>query len=222
MLSVTSNAQPPPPVAITVGVPAAGAEQPFTPPPPPQPVPRAGAEPYPDALAARRVRFAASGPDGLTQEERALVAQLSARDREVRKHEEAHARVGGPFAGAPSYDFQAGPDGRRYAIGGEVPIDVSPVQGDPSATIFKMEVVKAAALAPAEPSAQDRSIAATADAIRLEAIAELNRQRRDVREAAPTRPGGPIAAAGEAFGRMARMLSGFGIPVPGLVLDRAA
>ena len=117
------------------------------------------------------------GPDGLTQAEEDLVDDLRARDAEVRRHEEAHARVGGQYAGQPSYSFQTGPDGKRYAIGGEVPIDVAPVPDDPEATIAKMSVVKRAALAPAEPSGQDRRVAALADSQSLEAQAQLNAQR---------------------------------------------
>ena len=117
------------------------------------------------------------GADGLTEAERQVVSDLRARDAEVRRHEEAHARVGGQYAGQPSYSYQTGPDGKRYAIGGEVPIDVSEVPGDPEATIDKMVVVKRAALAPAEPSGQDRRVAAYADAKRLAAQAELNAQR---------------------------------------------
>ena len=113
----------------------------------------------------------------LTPEEKAIVAKMSARDREVRNHEEAHAAVGGQYAGAPSYEFAVGPDGRRYAVAGSVAIDVSPVRGDPEATIDKMEIVKAAALAPAEPSGQDRRVAAQATANQLAAVAELNALR---------------------------------------------
>ena len=103
-------------------------------------------------------------PNELSDQERQAVAKLKATDREVRAHEQAHATAGGQHAGAPSYEYQRGPDGRQYAVGGEVPIDTSPVPGDPEATIDKMEVVKRAALAPAEPSGQDRSVAAQADA----------------------------------------------------------
>ena len=115
----------------------------------------------------------------LSREEEDLINRLSARDREVRAHEEAHARVGGAYAGQPSYTFQTGPDGKRYAVGGEVPIDVAPVSGDPEATIEKMRIVKAAALAPAEPSAADRQVAQLAEAQKLQAMAELNQQRAD-------------------------------------------
>jgi hypothetical protein len=122
-------------------------------------------------------------PGDLSQEEQAVVAELRARDREVRDHEQAHARVGGPYAGEPSYSYQTGPDGQRYAIGGEVAIDVAPIDGDPEATIQKMEVVKAAALAPAEPSGQDRKVAALADAQRMQAIADLASLRQAVSDA---------------------------------------
>ncbi|MEM6760089.1 MAG: putative metalloprotease CJM1_0395 family protein [Pseudomonadota bacterium] len=109
------------------------------------------------------------------------IKALEARDREVRRHEQAHAAVGGQYAGAPTYTYQVGPDGRRYAVGGAVSIDVSPVPGDPAATIDKMEVVRAAALAPASPSAADRQVAALATAQRLQAMADLMAQRADDR-----------------------------------------
>ena len=48
---------------------------------------------------------------GLTKEERKEVAELKDRDREVRRHEQAHANAGGQFAGSPSYTFERGPDG---------------------------------------------------------------------------------------------------------------
>lgn len=114
----------------------------------------------------------------LTDAERAVVKQLSARDREVRDHEQAHARVGGQYAGEPTYTYQTGPDGQRYAVGGAVAIDTAPVRNDPQATIRKMEVVKAAALAPAEPSAADRRIAALAEAQKLQALGDLAELRR--------------------------------------------
>src|SRR4051812_8023143 len=78
---------------------------------------------------------------GLSEGERKQLKELKARDTEVRNHENAHQSAGGQFAGSPSYTYQAGPDGRRYAIGGEVSIDVSP-EKDPAATIAKMESVR--------------------------------------------------------------------------------
>ena len=136
--------------------------------------PAAAPPPKPATEAATTGGAGSEGPSlQLSEEERAVVAQLQARDREVRAHEEAHARVGGEYAGEPSYTYEVGPDGRQYAVGGEVPIDVSVIPDDPEATIEKMEVVKRAALAPAEPSSADRRVAAEADAKRLAAMADL-------------------------------------------------
>lgn len=107
------------------------------------------------------------------QAEQKRVAELKARDREVKIHEQAHAAIGGQYASAPSYEYETGPDGQQYAVGGEVRIDISEIPNDPRATIQKMQQVKAAALAPAEPSGADRSVAAQASRTLMEAQAEL-------------------------------------------------
>lgn len=109
----------------------------------------------------------------LSDEEQQQVDQLKKTDQEVRAHETAHKNAGGQYAGSISYTYTVGPDGKRYATGGEVPIDASPIEGDPEATIAKLDVVLAAALAPAKPSAQDRKVAAAAVAGRNQARAEL-------------------------------------------------
>lgn len=132
------------------------------------------------------------GPDGLTEEEQKVVRELQARDAEVRRHEAAHAAAGGQYAGSPTYTFQRGPDGRQYAVGGAVPIDVSPVDGDPEATIRKAEQVRRAALAPADPSGADRAIASQANALAAAARAELAAERSAETQEA--------AAGGEASG----------------------
>ncbi len=88
-----------------------------------------------------------------------VLEQLKARDIEVKNHERAHASVGGIHAQSPSYEYQRGSDGRRYAVGGEVQIDVSPVKDDPQATITKMKQVYAAAMAPVDPSMADIRVA---------------------------------------------------------------
>jgi len=107
------------------------------------------------------------------EQEQQQIKELKARDTEVRTHEQAHAAVGGQYAGSPSYEYQRGPDGTNYAVGGEVPIDVGVINGDPQATIDKMQTVRAAALAPAEPSGADRAIAADATQKMAAAQAEL-------------------------------------------------
>lgn len=109
------------------------------------------------------------------------IRKLAARDREVRNHERAHSAIGGQFAGAASYTFKRGPDGVSYAVGGEVPISVGAVAGNPEATIRKAQQVQRAALAPADPSSADRQIAARAAQIAVQArsdVQQLNSAER--------------------------------------------
>ncbi|MDX1587402.1 MAG: putative metalloprotease CJM1_0395 family protein [Oleiphilaceae bacterium] len=130
----------------------------------------------------RRETARPENTQGLEEAQLQELADLKARDREVRAHETAHQAVGGQYTGAISYVFKRGPDGNQYAVGGEVPIDTAPIEGDPQATIEKMRVVQAAALAPAEPSAQDRAVAAKAMQLMLQAQSELALERRETRE----------------------------------------
>lgn len=116
----------------------------------------------------------------LTAEEREQVEKLEQRDREVRRHESAHiAAAGGQAKGGATFEYETGPDGKRYAVGGEVQIDTSEVQGNPRATIAKMQQVRRAANAPAEPSSQDRQVAAQAQASEQRARAELAKERAE-------------------------------------------
>lgn len=102
------------------------------------------------------------------------LAGLKARDQQVRAHEAAHlAAAGGLARGGASYTYQRGPDGVAYAVGGEVSIDTGPVPGNPAATQAKAQQIQAAAMAPADPSAQDRSVAAAASAMAARAQREL-------------------------------------------------
>ena len=118
--------------------------------------------------------FAKEHSDVLTKNEKALVAELKQVDQAVKRHEMAHVVSGGRFilSGA-NYSYKTGPDGKRYAVSGEVSIDTSPVPGDPKATIDKMRQVRRSALAPADPSPQDRKVAATAMTISTKAMSEL-------------------------------------------------
>lgn len=115
----------------------------------------------------------------LAPAEQREVQELRTRDREVKAHEQAHLAAAGPYArGGPQYEYQTGPDGRQYAVGGEVGIDTSRVADDPEATIRKAQVVRRAALAPAEPSPQDRRIASEATRMESQAWQELSRKER--------------------------------------------
>ncbi|WP_053981124.1 putative metalloprotease CJM1_0395 family protein [Marinagarivorans algicola] len=112
----------------------------------------------------------------IKEQEQEEIRMLAARDREVRTHEQAHAAVGGAYAGAPKYQFEQGPDGVNYAIGGEVPIDVGPA-ATPEQTLEKAQTVRRAAMAPSEPSPQDRQVAQEATQLEAQARQQLAAQR---------------------------------------------
>lgn len=118
----------------------------------------------------------------LTQAERQEVQQLKARDAEVKAHEQAHiAAAVGLTTSAPSYDYQTGPDGKKYAVGGEV--NISFTSGNsPEEDIRNAETMRNAALAPAEPSGQDRSVAKNAEKIIQEAKDKLAAQEEQQKE----------------------------------------
>lgn len=111
----------------------------------------------------------------LTPEEQQQVQKLRQIDRQVRAHEAAHKAAGAGLTGAVTYEFVRGPDGRQYAVAGEVSIDVSPAQ-TPEQTIAKAKRIQAAALAPADPSSQDRAVAAQAAQMAAKARIELSRE----------------------------------------------
>lgn len=112
---------------------------------------------------------------GEQRAEQAEIAELAATNRKVRAHEQAHASVGGVYAGSPSYTYKTGPNGVRYAVGGEVSIDLSPVPGNPEATLRKAEQVARAALAPTDPSPTDRRVAQAANALAAKARVDIAR-----------------------------------------------
>ncbi len=126
---------------------------------------------------------AATSNQGLSPEEMAVLMELKETDAHVRRHEMAHIAAGGQYVRAGAqYRYETGPDGKRYAVAGEVSIDTSP-EPDPEATIQKMEVVRRAALAPADPSPQDRRVAAKASAAIQEAMAQILMLQQGARQA---------------------------------------
>ena len=118
----------------------------------------------------------------LSEGEKAQVVDLQARDAEVKAHEAAHQGGGG---GAATYTYQQGPDGKMYAIGGEVPISLE-TGSTPEETISNAMQVIAAATAPANPSAQDMAVAASAKSMIIKAQQEKVRELLDQSEGRET------------------------------------
>ncbi|MBN2809850.1 MAG: hypothetical protein JXR80_10195 [Deltaproteobacteria bacterium] len=163
----------------------------------------AASSPQPAASSAEKVQQTPSGstsaappqnnnstgrPNELSADEERTVTELKKRDAEVKAHESAHMAAGGPYVrGGASYEYEKGPDNQNYAVGGEVSIDVSP-ENTPEATIRKMQVVKRAALAPKDPSSQDRSVAAQAAQTEARARLELQKERNSESPQAEKQP----------------------------------
>jgi SprA family protein len=127
-----------------------------------------------DSPSVKGTVFAA---DQLSESDAKQVTELRRRDHEVHTHEQAHKSSGGSYTGSIHLSYQMGPDGKRYAVEGSVPIDVSPIAGDPAATLRKMEVVHRAATAPASPSSADRQVAAQAQRVTQQARSQIAAER---------------------------------------------
>ena len=111
----------------------------------------------------------------LTPSEKSVITQLQATDTAVKAHERAHISAGaGVILSGASFVYQKGPDERLYAVGGEVAIDTA-AENEPEATVKKMQIVRAAALAPSDPSPTDYQVAATASMLQMQARLEITR-----------------------------------------------
>ena len=178
----------PPPIAVPAEVRPAPAQTAAA---PAAAAVRGGGIPLVDAaslIAVQESGGAAGGnkPTELTKEEERVVQKLKRQDAEVRQHERAHSAAAGPHGGAPSFQYTRGPDSKLYATDGEVKIDVNP-ESSPEATIAKMEIVIRAALAPANPSSEDRAVANKARQQLIEAQRELGEKKKKEEEEAGTK-----------------------------------
>lgn len=149
------------------------------------------------AVANSPFRSAAARPNGgrageLSSDQQRQVEALKQTDRRVRAHEQAHMAAGAGLVRGSSYAYQAGPDNKRYAVAGEVSIDTSPGR-TPAETIAKAQQIRAAALAPADPSTQDRRVAAAASQMEMQARQELA-QAADEQRSGNRRVDGALAA----------------------------
>ena len=117
-------------------------------------------------------RKAEAKEDKAEDEKDAQVRELKQIENEVIAHEAAHQAAAGEFGGAVSYTYTEGPDGHKYITGGEVPIRFKE-GATPEETLRNMQRVHAAASAPADPSGQDRQVAAKAAAIASKVRGEI-------------------------------------------------
>ncbi|MDQ7069058.1 MAG: putative metalloprotease CJM1_0395 family protein [Sulfurimonas sp.] len=126
-----------------------------------------------------------SSPEELSTDEERLVKDLASRDSEVRAHESAHIAASGGLAGAASFTYQQGPDGKMYAIGGEVSI-ATPSSSSPEEAIQNARKVAAAALAAGDPSPQDFAVASSARVMEMQATQQKNKETLEKQEGQQT------------------------------------
>ena len=81
------------------------------------------------------------------------------KDNEIRTHEQTHASLGTTTAPI-NYNFQVGPDGKLYAMGGSVRFDTS-IPSNPENARVKLEELKDASSSVSPLSGADASIAQT-------------------------------------------------------------
>lgn len=121
-------------------------------------------------------------PTELTPAELRRVAELERIDAEVRAHEQAHINAGrGLITSGPNYDYTYGPDGKQYAVAGEVGIDTS-AEREPRANIDKGQRIQDAALAPIDPSPQDYRVAATGKQLEEQGRVDLREEQQALAE----------------------------------------
>jgi len=116
--------------------------------------------------------------DELSEDEERLVRDLASRDSEVRAHEAAHQAAGGGMTGAASYTYQQGPDGKMYAIGGEVSISMK-AGSTPQETIANARQIATSAMAAGNPSPQDFAVASSARIMEMKAQQQLAKEEQE-------------------------------------------
>lgn len=126
--------------------------------------------------------------------------ELAGIDQSVKAHEQAHMAVLGGYAAGPiSYDYLIAADGTRYAVGGSIKVDFTPIPGDPEATIRKARAIELSAFAPGASSGADLRVAAAAYRMEMQARAEIDRRNAGVEETGEkglAAAGGPPYAGG--------------------------
>ncbi|XPV68469.1 MAG: putative metalloprotease CJM1_0395 family protein [Halarcobacter sp.] len=115
----------------------------------------------------------------LTQQERIELNKLQVTDAKVRAHEAAH-QSGSAASGGASFTYEKGPDGVMYAVAGEVPVRIE-TGSTPQESISNLQGVISTALAPADPSPQDVSVASKARVLMMKAQQEFAQEIQEKR-----------------------------------------
>ncbi len=138
-----------------------------------------------DSLARQR----AASRQELSAEELRQLRELQSRDRQVRNHEQAHIAASGRIATTgPQYEYEKGPDGRNYAVGGSVSYNMPPASS-PAEELRLAQQLRRMALAPMDPSPKDRAVAAKASTKEVRAKQDIRAERAEEMSAEEDAPG---------------------------------
>jgi hypothetical protein len=103
---------------------------------------------------------------------------------DILKHEQAHQSAAGSLGGGIHIDY----DSNGVAVAGHVPISIPGLdRANPELTLSNAQRVRSAALAPADPSGADQSIASRAQSLIGQAQVQIqnNKQRKNMGSAPP-------------------------------------
>ena len=102
-----------------------------------------------------------SQPNQDEQDFQRVLQKFKKQDAEIKSHEQIHASIGQTTTPI-SYNYQQGPDGKMYAVGGSVRLDTS-MPSDPKAAAFKLDMLQRAASGPSDVSGADVAISSQAN-----------------------------------------------------------
>lgn len=166
-------------------------------------------------------------------------SQMESRSRRIVEHENRHAAIlrdapDNTADAKPQFVHKQGPDGRKYAVAGEVNTDLKPIPGNPHATEQKAESVYRSALGNADRSQSDYDAARQAMFVAQEARQAKMIQRNSAGKPAMASPlnneppkasaysvkmGNPLAVVGALLARGA-MAVGRGVVAGARVVRR--
>ncbi len=121
---------------------------------------------------------------GLSDNEQKAVNELKSRDKEVRLHEAEHMRNPELISvGGPKFTYAIGPDGKAYAIGGNVTLTTGKPKS-PEDAMQKAMALKNSSMGVGEPSSKDIGASISAGAMFQEAFIK-SRGITDISEIKP-------------------------------------
>ena len=107
------------------------------------------------------------------------VSELKEHESSIVSHVQAHISSGGTIVSLPSYVYTTSKSGIRFISSGDVTFKMFKITEHQSTQLDRAKTIEKAALAPINPTPQDRSVSILAQALASLALKSLNEQRDD-------------------------------------------